>query len=526
MQALTLSTDWKQSLFKMKENCFSIFGVQIHSNSFNEATDWVLSKSAPHLTKDVFNDRNEQNQKTTCHFVNADCLNHAYFDKDYLQLLNTVERVFADGSGVRLACKIKNLPLPDNVNGTDLFPSICEKASKQYLKSLEVEKADARPLRIFLLGGKPGVANEMKQNMQKTFPNIDFVGSHHGYFQEEENSTVINLINASDANLLLVAMGAPKQEFWIEKFRPEINCNVCMGVGGLFDYYSNRIPRAPKWMRRIGCEWIWRFLQEPNRLAKRYFLGNFLFVFRVVREKLGTNKQKEILLNPVFKEPRYQSRLKRSIIRSILPKRQTYHQLQSALKRSFDIIGASLALLAFSPIMLLSMLLIYFESPGNVFFSQQRIGKKGVPFKLWKLRSMYSNADQRLKELQESNEMDGGVLFKIKNDPRITKVGKILRKYSIDELPQLWNVLIGEMSLVGPRPALAKEVEQYQSKDRQRLNIKPGLTCIWQVSGRSDIPFEKQVELDHQYLCQRSIWTDIKLLFATIPAVLMARGAY
>jgi lipopolysaccharide/colanic/teichoic acid biosynthesis glycosyltransferase len=139
---------------------------------------------------------------------------------------------------------------------------------------------------------------------------------------------------------------------------------------------------------------------------------------------------------------------------------------------------------------------------------------------------MFSDAEARLAKLQSENEMRGGVLFKMKLDPRITYVGKWIRKLSIDELPQLWNVLKGEMSLVGPRPALPTEVNQYQLSDRRRLMVKPGITCIWQVSGRSDIPFDKQVELDVDYIYQQSLVKDIQLLFKTIPAVLFARGAY
>jgi lipopolysaccharide/colanic/teichoic acid biosynthesis glycosyltransferase len=139
---------------------------------------------------------------------------------------------------------------------------------------------------------------------------------------------------------------------------------------------------------------------------------------------------------------------------------------------------------------------------------------------------MYRDADQRLKELMAQNEMAGGVLFKMKNDPRITPVGRFIRKMSIDELPQLWNVLKGDMSLVGPRPALPSEVDQYSLHDRQRLEVIPGITCIWQVSGRSDIPFPEQVQLDVQYIDSQSIGLDIKLLFQTIPAVLFSRGAY
>lgn len=145
---------------------------------------------------------------------------------------------------------------------------------------------------------------------------------------------------------------------------------------------------------------------------------------------------------------------------------------------------------------------------------------------MWKFRSMYTDADERKKELMARNEMDGGVLFKMKDDPRITKVGRIIRKTSIDELPQLWNVLKGEMSLVGPRPPVPLEVDQYSLADRRRLEVIPGITCIWQVSGRSDIPFDQQVELDVQYIESQSFWNDIRILVKTVPALLLGTGAY
>jgi lipopolysaccharide/colanic/teichoic acid biosynthesis glycosyltransferase len=139
---------------------------------------------------------------------------------------------------------------------------------------------------------------------------------------------------------------------------------------------------------------------------------------------------------------------------------------------------------------------------------------------------MYCDADARLKEIMAKNEMTGGVIFKMKNDPRIIPIGRFIRKASIDELPQLWNVFKGDMSLVGPRPALPSEVNQYSLQDRQRLEVIPGITCIWQVSGRSDIPFPQQVQLDVQYIESQSLLLDLKLLLKTIPAVLLSRGAY
>jgi lipopolysaccharide/colanic/teichoic acid biosynthesis glycosyltransferase len=165
-------------------------------------------------------------------------------------------------------------------------------------------------------------------------------------------------------------------------------------------------------------------------------------------------------------------------------------------------------------------------SPGPVFFTQTRVGKGGRLFRMYKFRSMHVNAEERMAELLAANEVAGGVIFKIKNDPRRTPIGSFMRTWSIDELPQLWNVLLGDMSLVGPRPPLPSEVQQYTLAQRQRLEALPGLTCTWQVSGRCEIPFEKQVELDVEYIESQSISLDVKLLFQTVSAVFQRRGAY
>jgi len=197
-----------------------------------------------------------------------------------------------------------------------------------------------------------------------------------------------------------------------------------------------------------------------------------------------------------------------------------------ALKRLIDIIGAACALLMLSPVLLVTMLLIKFEDRGSIFFCQQRVGRFGQLFGMWKFRSMVPNADKLKDELLQQNEMAGGITFKMKNDPRITRIGRFIRKYSVDELPQFWNVLVGDMSLVGPRPAVPREVQQYLVEDRQRLLARPGLTCFWQVGGRSGIDFDGQVELDVQYIQSESVWLDIKLLCKTIPAVLKGDGAF
>jgi exopolysaccharide biosynthesis polyprenyl glycosylphosphotransferase len=200
-------------------------------------------------------------------------------------------------------------------------------------------------------------------------------------------------------------------------------------------------------------------------------------------------------------------------------------KLLNQLKRVLDVSVASVALVAASPLMALTALAIKLESPGPVLFKQIRVGKNGEPFSCLKFRSMYVDAEARLRELASQNEADGPV-FKMKRDPRVTKVGRIIRKLSIDELPQLINVLRGDMSLVGPRPALPSEVAQYTYEQLRRLHAIPGITGLQQVSGRSDIDFKRWVELDLQYIAEQSIWTDIVILFKTIPAVLFSKGAY
>jgi lipopolysaccharide/colanic/teichoic acid biosynthesis glycosyltransferase len=194
-------------------------------------------------------------------------------------------------------------------------------------------------------------------------------------------------------------------------------------------------------------------------------------------------------------------------------------------KRLFDIVASGVAMVILSPIFLVTALAIKCEDPkGKVIFSQMRVGKDGKQFRMYKFRSMYADAEERLKELQDQNEADGPV-FKMKNDPRITKVGHFIRKFSIDELMQLVNVFKGDMSVVGPRPALPKEVDEYDGYAKQRLLVKPGLSCYWQVSGRSNIGFDEWMELDVKYINEMSTFTDMKIILLTIPAVLKGDGA-
>lgn len=193
-------------------------------------------------------------------------------------------------------------------------------------------------------------------------------------------------------------------------------------------------------------------------------------------------------------------------------------------KRVFDVAVATAVLLVMSPVLFVVAMLVKMTSPGPIFFAQERVGQNGRTFKMYKFRSMVVDAEARLKELQTLNEMDGPV-FKIKNDPRLTPIGKFIRKTSLDEFPQFLNVLRGEMSVVGPRPPLPSEVTQYERWQRRRLSVKPGITCTWQIrTGRNDVTFDDWMKMDLEYIERWSLYEDLRILVRTVPAVLFGRG--
>ncbi|HTF67185.1 MAG TPA: WecB/TagA/CpsF family glycosyltransferase [Edaphobacter sp.] len=205
-------------------------------------------------------------------FVNADCVNIAFRDLEYKTILQRADFVVADGIGVRLAGRILNQHIRENVNGTDLFPNLCSAMEKSGLD-------------LYLLGGRPGVAEDVARWINKHYPNLKLSGYRHGFFLPDEERDVIAAIRESGAKVLMVAFGVPKQDKWISAHLDELGANVCIGVGGLFDFYSGRIPRAPVWMRELGMEWLYRVAQEPRRMWRRYFIGNAVFLYRVIRER-------------------------------------------------------------------------------------------------------------------------------------------------------------------------------------------------------------------------------------------------
>lgn len=234
----------------------SLFGIYLDNLKMDEAltaiTDAVINRTRKKIA-----------------FVNADCINISARNDTYRDRLRAMDMVLVDGIGMRIAGKVLGQVIQDNVNGTDLFPQLCERLNVIGSK-------------LFLLGAKPGVAESVGQWVTRHYPKVEVVGTRHGYFSASEEACVREEINLSKADVLLVAFGVPLQEDWIVRNMPQIGVSVAMGVGGLFDFYSGRIPRAPAILRACGFEWVYRLMQEPARMWRRYVIGNPLFLARVL----------------------------------------------------------------------------------------------------------------------------------------------------------------------------------------------------------------------------------------------------
>ncbi|MDW4498530.1 WecB/TagA/CpsF family glycosyltransferase [Sulfitobacter sp. D35] len=409
-------------------------------------------------------------------FLNAHCANVMHRDAEYADAMQTAGMVLPDGIGVDLAARMTGAELEENLNGTDFVPALLAEAAH-------------RGLAVFLLGGRPGVAEAAARKLCLSTPGLRIAGTRDGYEGAADTADAIRAINASKADIVLVAMGVPAQDIWLARHADKIEARVTMGVGALFDFLADRVRRAPASVRRARCEWIWRLAMEPRRMAGRYLVGNVSFMVRAARHAFGQREEGAIA------------------------------------KRALDLALVLPALMILVPLVALIAVCIKLDSRGPVLYSQIRVGRYGRHFTMYKFRSMHVDAEARRAELLESSDREG-VCFKSRNDPRITRIGRILRRCSIDELPQLLNVLRGEMSLVGPRPALPEEVAAYPGRALGRLACKPGLTGIWQVSGRAEIGFDKMIDMDLAYAAARSTPLDLLLVLMTFRAVLTGRGAY
>jgi len=246
-----------------------LFNTRLRNISMSEVMKRMLAAII-----DCRNSNENQGLRRKIYFVNPDCFNRTYIPQfaDYRKILHNIKQhdwVFADGIGINIAADIMGYPKNENVNGTDLFPRLCEMAATEKLS-------------LYFLGAKPGIADQMKDNVQKQYPNLNIKGAHHGYFDKDtESRQIVDEINQLDPDIILVAFGVPFQERWIENWFNELKCPVIMGVGGLFDFYSGNMKRAPRWMRDIGFEWVFRLLMEPTRMFNRYIIGNPVFLHRV-----------------------------------------------------------------------------------------------------------------------------------------------------------------------------------------------------------------------------------------------------
>lgn len=409
-------------------------------------------------------------------FVNAHCANIRARNQDYAAALARADAILPDGIGIELAARMTGNTLTENLNGTDFVPELLARAAQ-------------RGLSVFLVGGRPGTAQAAAARLAVDIPGLRIAGTLDGYQDAQDERAAVKMINESGADILLVAMGVPMQELWLDRNLPQLKTRLNLGVGALFDFLAGNVQRAPAMIRRARAEWVWRLAMEPRRLARRYLIGNATFLARAGWHALRNRDR------------------------------------TATRKRALDLTLTGLGMIPLLPLFALIALAIKLDSRGPVFFSQERIGKDGLPFRMLKFRSMVQNAGDLRADLLKGSDRQG-ICFKSRHDPRVTRVGRLLRRYSLDELPQILNVVAGQMSLVGPRPALPEETRAYPAHALERLSVKPGLTGVWQVSGRADIGFEKMVDMDIAYARSRSVLLDLMLITLTFRAVLNGRGAY
>ncbi|WP_411891781.1 WecB/TagA/CpsF family glycosyltransferase [Yoonia sp. SDW83-1] len=412
----------------------------------------------------------------TAFFMNAHCCNVMAQDQKYAGAVRRADVLLPDGIGVKLAGKMTGHELAANLNGTDLIPLLLTQAA-------DMGKS------VYLFGGTPGTAEAAANKLTTDIPHLRIAGTRDGFVGALDPNLVVADINASRADIVIVAMGVPMQEMWIDRYAHRLDAPLCLGVGAALDFLAGNVTRAPKVVRKAKMEWVWRLAMEPKRLAKRYLIGNATFLARAATKALQQTPRRHIKT------------------------------------RVMDVSIAALALVALAPVFAATAIAVKAETKGPALFRQTRIGKNGEKFSMLKFRSMHQDAEARQAEILNASDREG-VCFKSRTDPRITKVGRFIRRASIDELPQLINVLRGDMSIVGPRPALPREVARYPMRAFGRLAVKPGITGLWQVSGRANIGFDKMVEMDLAYVSARTMLLDIILILMTFRAVMSGRGAY
>jgi exopolysaccharide biosynthesis WecB/TagA/CpsF family protein len=398
----------------------------------------------------------------------------AYVENNKLEkILNKARINFCDGIGTMLCCAIQSQQLPVRIKGPDLTDAALKSWKDKEMVFLVWEETGFKKLKEKYQLSQSHCIQRSEQGMSKEAITKDI-------------SKIKKVVKSPMA--IWVCLGSPKQEYWAMEAKEYFPKSRLLPIGAAFDFVSGNKRRCPVKLQNWGLEWAYRFWQEPKRLFGRTLFTNAKMIFYslIYRDEPNT---------PI-------------------------------LKRIADITIGSLGLLVSVPIVLISSLLIWWEDGFTPIFKQRRIGKDGKPFTFYKLRSMVPNAEKYQAPLKELNEYKNGIPFKISGDPRITSIGKFLRRWSLDELPQIWNVLTGDMSLVGPRPALPEEVNLYSTDQRKRLGVLPGITGLWQINAREKRCFDKQVDYDLKYIEEQSPIKDLKIIIKTIPRIISGDGAH
>jgi len=436
----------------------------------------------------------------TLSFFDAKSLYWFHQDEEYKKIIRHFDYLVPRGKGIRVTSALQSKKSNRSAHSSELY--------RELLLSLEAVGETV----LLFTDDKKNIArieNEISKhfpclNLQIVLCDVEYDKSTHWFIQKIEKFS---------ASAVLFAIESPLQERLIAKIEPKCSAKLLAGLGYPF-FNAIFEVNDKKSLARFKNS----ILLSPIKL-----LQTFISSCVTSRFEPSSTPSK---INKVLNNWGWSVRLTRISIRLKASLWLIRCRAQGIIKRGIDLLGSSLGLLFLMPILVPVALGIKATSPGPLFYSQVRVGHRGKLFRMWKFRSMYIDADARKAALMEQNESSDGVIFKMKKDPRITPIGRIIRRLSIDELPQLYNVLTGEMSLVGPRPALESEVAQYPVLARARLEAMPGLTGLWQISGRSDLPFDKQVLLDTAYVNQQSAINDVKLIAKTIPAVVSGKGAY
>lgn len=433
-------------------------------------------------------------------FIDATGLSMANEFNDLKLAYSSADLLIPRGRGINVSMNLINRGQTPSANSSSLY--------RELLLSLE---AFEKP--VILFTDNKRAVHKTELEIKKLYPNLTLKITICDTQYDKSTQWFLDKITEIEPSAVLFALKTPLQERLMARVKSKCEAPLLAALGYPFFDAIFEVSEGFNFSRLR-----YSVLFSPKRLIK----ASFGALYQIPK----TDEQRNSRINTILRQWGWSTRIKRLSIRSKSSLWLLRCKMQSVLKRTIDLLGAGLGLLFLLPLLIPVAIGIKVTSPGPLFYSQVRVGHRGKLFRMWKFRSMYIDADARKAALMEQNESADGVIFKMKRDPRITPIGRIIRRLSIDELPQLYNVLTGDMSLVGPRPALESEVAQYPVLARARLEAMPGLTGLWQISGRSDLPFDKQVLLDTAYVNQQSALNDVKLIAKTIPAVVSGKGAY